>query len=86
MGLQVLKRPIRMFTATTTVSNAAQSTTSVALPVLDGASDKRNFDLLQGQWRCQSSIVGANDKLKINYEHRCPTSIFRADFGLGKTR
>lgn len=51
--------------ATTTVSNAAQST-SVALPVLDTASDKRNFDLLQGQWRCQSSVAGADDKLKLN--------------------
>ena len=56
---------IGVASAQTTDTNAAQST-SVALPVLDSASDKRNFDLLQGQWRCQSSIVGANDKLKIN--------------------
>lgn len=53
--------------ATTTVSDVTQST-SVALPalVLDSASDKRNFDLLQGQWRCQSSVAGANDELKLN--------------------
>ena len=70
-------------TAMTTVSDATQLT-SVALPILDTASDKRNFDLLQGQWRCQSSVAGADGKYsmycavivkKVDAQTRSKTSI-----------
>lgn len=67
MGLSV---HIGIASAQTTDTNVATTTTvsdvTQSMPVLNTASDKRNFDLLQGQWRCQSSVAGAGDKLKLN--------------------